>query len=88
MPPPHRRQRLAAGGEILLPGLQGRHRECPAQRFDWQASANEAGYHPVSQVQALNGGALLIRRNATAGAFTLTVGVKKTSKLGLPFGDA
>ena len=66
--------------------------------FNWQVSqpalvntyastANGAGYFTPSQVQALNVGVPLLQRNATTGVFKLTIGVKKTTNLNLPFAD-
>ena len=64
--------------------------------FNWQVSqpalvntyysnANAAGLYSASQVQTLNVGVPLLTRNPTTGAFTLTIGVKKTSNLTQPF---
>lgn len=66
--------------------------------FDWQVSqaalvnalfnnANGAGLYTPSQVQALNVGVPLIQKNASTGAFTLTIGVKKATSLSQPFTD-
>jgi hypothetical protein len=60
--------------------------------FDWQVSqpalvstyqtlANGAGYFTPAQVQALNVGAPLLQKNPTTGAFTLTIGVTKSTDL-------
>ena len=48
---------------------------------------NAAGFFTTAQVQALNIDVPLIQRNAMTGAFTLTIGVKKTTNLFLPFTD-
>ena len=64
--------------------------------FNWQsqqlslvsafnANANAAGFYTATQVQALNVGVPLLQRNPTTGVFTLTIGVKKTASLTLPF---
>ncbi len=66
--------------------------------FDWQtsqpalvetyfASANGAGLFTTAQIQALNIGTPLLQRNPATGAFTLTIGVEKSTDLNtfLPF---
>ena len=69
-----------------------------AQGFDWQvsqpalvtayyANANDAGLFTTAQVQALNIDVPLIQRNQATGVFKLTIGVKKTANLLLPFAD-
>jgi len=69
-----------------------------AQGFDWQVSqpglvatyyenANGAGLFTTNQVQALNVGVPLIQRDPATGVFKLTIGVKKTTNLLLPFTD-
>jgi hypothetical protein len=69
-----------------------------AQGFDWQvsqpglvatyyANANDAGLFTTNQVQALNVGAPLIQRDPATGIFKLSIGVKKTTNLLLPFTD-
>ena len=66
--------------------------------FDWQvsqpalvniyyANANGAGLFTTNQVQALNVGVPLLQRNPATGVFKLTIGVKKTTNLLLPFAD-
>lgn len=44
-------------------------------------SASNAGLYTASQVQALNVGTPLIQKNATTGAFTLTLGIEKSTDL-------
>lgn len=66
--------------------------------FDWQtsqpalvnayfANANNNGLYTTSQVQALNVGTPLLTKNPATGKFTLTIGIKKTTNLALPFSD-
>ncbi len=66
--------------------------------FDWQVSqpalvtayntnANGAGFYTAAQIQSLNVGTPLIQRNAGTGLFKLTVGVRKTTSLALPYTD-
>ncbi len=66
--------------------------------FNWQVSqpalvntyysnANGAGLFTSNQVQALNVGVPLLQRNPATGVFKLTIGVKKTTNLLLPFAD-
>ena len=45
------------------------------------SSASNAGLYTTSQVQALNVGTPLIQKNATTGAFTLTLGIEKSTNL-------
>lgn len=60
--------------------------------FDWQvsntalvntyfATASGNGLYTTSQVQALNVGVPLLQRNPSTGAFTLTIGVEKSTTL-------
>ncbi len=69
-----------------------------AQGFEWQVSqpglvatyygnANGMGLFTTDQVQALNIDVPLIQRNPATGAFKLTIGVKKSPNLLLPFTD-
>lgn len=44
-------------------------------------SASNAGLYTASQVQALNVGTPLIQKNAATGAFTLTLGIEKSTNL-------
>jgi hypothetical protein len=53
----------------------------PALVSTYQTSANGAGYFTPAQVQALNVGAPLLQKNPTTGAFTLTIGVTKSTDL-------
>lgn len=66
--------------------------------FDWQVSqptlvssyyagANGAGLFSPAQVQALKVGVPLIQRNPATGVFKLSIGVKKTTNLSVPFTD-
>ena len=48
------------------------------------SNLNGAGYFTPSQVQALNVGVPLIQRNATTGEFKLTIGLEKSTNLGVP----
>lgn len=51
------------------------------------ANLNTAGYYTTAQIQALNVGMPLIQKDSTTGAFTLTIGVQKSTDLStfLPF---
>jgi len=51
------------------------------------SNLNAAGYFTTAQVQALNVGVPLLQRNPATGVFKLTIGVKKTTNLLLPFTD-
>jgi hypothetical protein len=55
----------------------------PALVSTYQASSNGAGYFTPAQVQAVNVGAPLLQKNPTTGAFTLTIGVTKSTDLSL-----
>jgi hypothetical protein len=50
-------------------------------------NANDAGLFNPSQVQALNVGVPLIQRDPATGVIKLTIGVKETTDLSLPFTD-
>ncbi len=55
----------------------------PALVSTYQTSSNGAGYFTPAQVQAVNVGAPLLQKNPTTGAFTLTIGVTKSTDLSL-----
>ena len=46
-----------------------------------RSNLNAVGFYTSAQVQALNVGTPLIQKNATTGAFTLTLGVQKSTNL-------
>ncbi len=70
----------------------GSELQMAALGFDWSvnqtalvntlmSNAANAGLYTTSQVQALNVGTPLIQKNATPGAFTLTLGIEKSTNL-------